>query len=71
MRSTSRPSAARRNTTSSSLAVGDRAALTQAHELLLDGPDLYPSPFAALGFAPLDLVPERERLISEGLTRWL
>ena len=45
--------------------VGDRAALTQAHELLLDGPDLYPSPFAAVGFVPLDLVYERERLISE------
>ena len=45
--------------------VGDRAALTQAHELLLQGPDLYPSPFAALGFVPLDLVHERERLISE------
>ena len=45
--------------------VGDRAALTQAHELLLDGPDLYPSPFAALGFVPLDQVHERERLITE------
>jgi uncharacterized protein (DUF697 family) len=45
--------------------VGDRDALTQAHELLLDGPDLYPSPFAAVGFVPLDLVHERERLISE------
>ena len=45
--------------------VGDRAALTQAHELLLNGPDLYPSPFAALGFVPLDLVRERERLIGE------
>ena len=45
--------------------VGDRKALTQARELLLEGPDLYPSPFAALGFVPLDQVHERERLISE------
>ncbi|HEY5167957.1 MAG TPA: hypothetical protein VIK03_00980 [Thermoleophilia bacterium] len=45
--------------------VGDRDALTQAYELLLNGPDLYPSPFAALGFVPLDQVHERERLISE------
>ena len=43
--------------------VGDREALTQARELLLDGPDLYPSPFAAVGFVPLDQVHERERLI--------
>jgi len=45
--------------------VGDREALKQAHDLLLKGPDLYPSPFAALGFVPLDQVHERERLISE------
>ena len=45
--------------------VGDRKALTQARELLIEGPDLYPSPFAALGFVPLDQVHERERLISE------
>ena len=45
--------------------VGDREALTHAHDLLLNGPDLYPSPLAALGFVPLDLVHERERLISE------
>ena len=45
--------------------VGDRDALMQAHELLLHGPDLYPSPFAALGFVPLDQVHERERLITE------
>jgi len=45
--------------------VGDRASLTQMHALLLTGPDRYPSPFASLGLVPLDLVHDRERLISE------
>jgi uncharacterized protein (DUF697 family) len=45
--------------------VGDRAALTQLHGLLLQGPDRFPSRFAALGLVPLELVHARERLISE------
>jgi uncharacterized protein (DUF697 family) len=45
--------------------VGDRTALVEMHDLLLVGPDRFPSRFAALGLVPLDLVPARERLITE------
>lgn len=44
--------------------VGDRDAVAHIGALLLDGPDRYPSPFAALGPVPLDQVHARERLIA-------
>jgi uncharacterized protein (DUF697 family) len=44
---------------------GDREALGYVRGLLLDGPDQYPSPYAALGLVPLDQVHTRERLISD------
>jgi uncharacterized protein (DUF697 family) len=44
---------------------GDRAAVERLRELLLEGPDRYPTPYASLGLVPLDQVPARERLISD------
>jgi uncharacterized protein (DUF697 family) len=45
--------------------VGDRAAVDEMHDLLLGGPDRYPSPYSSLGLVPLDQVHMRERLITE------